>query len=255
MIDTHTHLYLPEFRTDIEEVLKRAQAAGILQCWVPGIDTDSLRAMDHLYKLMPGPGYFRLFAGLHPCEVKENFREELSQIRLALLSGKYDGIGEIGLDRHWDLSFFEEQIEALRIQLDWALEFKLPVLIHTRDAFEQIMPIIRSYYNKGLKGIIHSYSGTLEQALELTGEGGFYLGINGSITYKNSAQRLFLNEIDLHYIVTETDAPYLSPVPHRGKRNEPAYIPLIVEQLAHIYKKNTDEVKSISFSNANCLFN
>mgnify|MGYP001183480974 FL=1 len=255
MIDTHTHLYLPEFQTDIEEVLKRAQAAGIIQCWIPGIDADSLRAMDRLYDLMPAPGFFRLFAGLHPCEVKNNFREELSLIRSALLSGKYGGIGEIGLDRHWDLSFFEEQLEALRIQLDWALEFNLPVLIHTRDAFKQMMPIIRPYYDKGLKGIFHSFSGTLEQALELTKEGGFYLGINGSITYKNSAQSLFLNEIDLQHIVTETDAPYLSPVPHRGKRNEPAYIPLIVEQLALIYKKTTEEVKKISRGNANCLFN
>lgn len=255
MIDTHTHLYLPEFRTDIEDVLKRAQAAGIKQCWIPGIDADSLSAMDCLYKLMPVPGYFRLFAGLHPCEVKDNFREELGLIRSALLSGKYDGIGEIGLDRHWDLCFFEEQLEAFRIQLDWALEFNLPVLIHTRDAFEQIMPIIRPYYDKGLKGIFHSFAGTLEQALELTKEGGFYLGINGSITYKNSAQKLFLNEIDLQHIVTETDAPYLSPVPHRGKRNEPAYIPLIVEQLAHIYKTSTEEVNTISGGNANCLFN
>lgn len=255
MIDTHTHLYLPEFHTDIEQVLNRAQQAGITQCWIPGIDLDSLRAMSELYELMPVPGYFRLFAGLHPCEVKGNYREELKRIRQALLSGKYDGIGEIGLDRHWDLSFFNEQLEALRIQLDWALEFNMPVLIHTRDAFDEIMPLIRPYFNKGLKGIFHSYAGTLEQALELCSEGGFYLGINGSITYKNSAQKLFLKEIPLQYIVTETDAPYLSPVPHRGKRNEPAYIPLIVEQLAVIYQKATEEIKKISFANANCLFN
>ncbi|HOQ58704.1 MAG TPA: TatD family hydrolase [Bacteroidales bacterium] len=255
MIDTHSHLYLPEFQNDIEEVLKRAQAAGIAQCWIPGIDAGSLRTMDRLYDLTPAPGFFRLFAGLHPCEVKDNFQEELSLIRSALLSGKYDGIGEIGLDRHWDLSFFEEQLEAFRVQLDWALELNLPVLIHTRDAFEQMMPLIRSYYHKGLRGIFHSFAGTLEQALELTEEGGFYLGINGSITYKNSALSLFLNKIDLQYIVTETDAPYLSPVPHRGKRNEPAYIPLIVEQLALIYKNPAEEVKKISESNANWLFN
>ncbi|MDD3430973.1 MAG: TatD family hydrolase [Bacteroidales bacterium] len=255
MIDTHTHLYLPEFRTDIEEVLKRTQATGITQCWIPGIDADSLSAMDRLYELIPAPGFFRLFAGLHPCEVKDNYRKELDLIRQALLSGKYNGIGEIGLDRHWDLTFFDQQMEALRIQLDWALEFNMPVLIHTRDAFEEIMPVIRPYFNKGLKGIFHSYAGTLEQARELTAKGGFYLGINGSITYKNSAQKLFLNEIPLRYIVTETDAPYLSPVPHRGKRNEPSNIPLIVEQLAVIYKKTTEEIKNITSINANCLFN
>lgn len=255
MIDTHTHLYLAEFETDIEEVLNRARQAGVEQYWIPGINTASLEAMAELTKHAQGPNYFKLFAGLHPCEVKENYRQELSLIHTALLSGQYVGIGEIGLDRHWDLSFFDQQVDALRIQLNWALEFNMPVLIHTRDAFEEIMPLIRPYFTKGLKGIFHSYAGNLDQALELTQEGGFYLGINGSISYKNSVQKTFLNQIPLRHIVTETDAPYLSPVPHRGKRNEPAYLTFIVEQLANIYQTNDEEIKKKTKNNADNLFN
>jgi TatD DNase family protein len=230
MIDTHAHLYLPDFSEDLSNVVQQAQAVGIDEIWIPAINTESLSEME---KLRPF-SLFHFFAGLHPCDVKGNFREELAAIRSILDKGSYSGIGEIGLDLYWDKTFLAEQKEALLCQLDWALERRQPALIHVRDAYDEIMPLIRPYYAKGLKGIFHSFAGTLEQALELTSHG-FLLGINGVITYKNSQVAKFLSAVSLTAIVTETDAPYLTPVPFRGKRNESRHIPLIVAKLAEIY--------------------
>lgn len=252
MIDTHAHLYLDAFEEDRTFVIERSRVAGISEVWLPGIDADSLPAMDALDKTTPG--YFKLFAGLHPCDVKPGFAHQLDKIKQALDSGRYAGIGEIGLDLYWDNTFINEQLDALRTQLDWAVSMNLPVILHVRDAFEAIMPVIRTYYGRGLRGIFHSYAGSLEEALELT-DNGFLLGINGSITFKRSQQAAFLHQLPLSSLVTETDAPYLAPVPHRGKRNEPAYIPLVIDFIAKAFDVPVETVNAACVANAHALLN
>lgn len=251
MIDTHAHLYLTDFDSDLFDVIQRAKNQSIEEIWIPGIDSESLQDMEKIRNL--DTDYFRFFAGLHPCNVKANFKEELTRIYQHLTTVNYSGIGEIGLDLHWDTTFFEQQKIALSTQLNWALERNQPVILHIRDAFEEIMPLIRPYYSKGLKGIFHSFAGNRDQATELTQEGGFLLGINGTITYKKSLQALFLQEIPLKYIVTETDSPYLPPVPHRGKRNEPQYIPLVIQKLSEIYQISPEQLKTQTILNAHRL--
>jgi len=251
MIDTHAHLYLPEFDPDLNEVIQRAKAKGIEEIWLPGTNLESIHEMDQLRNLYPG--FFRFFAGLHPEDVNADFCEELIKIRQAVDTGSFNGIGEIGLDYYWDKTFIEEQKEAFIWQLDWALERKQPVLIHVRDAFDDVMPIIRSYYSKGLKGIFHCFAGNLEQAEELSHEGGFLLGINGNITYKKSPVATFLKNIPLEFIVTETDSPYLSPVPYRGKRNESAYVALVLQKLSEIYECPVDQIEKQTVLNARKL--
>lgn len=251
MIDTHAHLYLPEFDTDLPEVIQRAKDKGIEEIWIPGIDSESLLSMENLRSLYPG--FLRFFAGLHPCNVQSDFREELQKILTSLNATSYSGIGEIGLDLHWDATYFKEQKEALTYQLDWALDRNLPVLIHVREAFDEIMPLIRPYYSKSLKGIFHSFAGNQDQATELTLEGGFLLGINGNITYKNSPVALFLKTIPIKYLVTETDAPYLTPIPFRGQRNESQYIPLILQKLSQIYDLPPEQIQRQTVQNARQL--
>ncbi len=274
MIDTHAHLYLPDFTADLPTVLSDALASGVDQIWLPAIDFESLTAMETLRgastvntsatsthttnsATTPGTPVLRLFAGLHPCDVKSDYLTQLAKIQTALDSfnspdspfGPYSGIGEIGLDLYWDKTFFAEQQHTLVTQLDWALSRHQPALIHVRDAFDEIMPLIRPYYGRGLKAIFHSFAGTLSQALELTSEG-FLLGINGTITYKNSLQAQFLSQVPLSSLVTETDAPFLTPVPFRGKRNEPKHIPLIVSKLAEIYSLTPSEISTITTTTA-----
>jgi len=252
MIDTHTHLYLPEFEADIADVVDRARQVGVKACWLPGIDEGSLQAMRNLQQSYGD--YFQLFAGLHPTEVKQDYRRHLDVIYQTLTDNIniYKGIGEIGLDLYWDRSYQQEQTDALRIQLDWAVALNKPVILHVRDAYDEIMPLIRSYYAKGLKGIFHCYAGNLEQALELTSNG-FLIGVNGSITYKKTPLQTFLSQIPLKFIVTETDSPYLSPVPLRGKRNESSNIPLVVDFIASLYHLSPEEVAEQTEKNANCL--
>lgn len=250
MIDTHAHLYLDAFDEDRPAMIERCRAAGVTEVWLPGIDADSLPAMEALQRAYPG--YFRLFAGLHPCDVKQGFQAQLERIEAALETGHYIGIGEIGLDLYWDKTYLNEQLEALRTQLDWAVERRLPVILHVRDAFEAIMPVIRRYYGSGLKGIFHSYAGSLEEALELT-ENGFLLGINGSITFKRSQQATFLHQLPLASLVLETDAPFLAPVPHRGKRNEPAYLPLVAKCIANAHAVPVETVATTCRDNAKRL--
>jgi TatD DNase family protein len=251
MIDTHAHLYLPEFEEDLNEVIQRAKDQGIEEIWIPGTNAESMKEMEKLRTL--SPGYFRFFAGLHPEDINENFREELKVIHTLLDSNTYSGIGEIGLDLYWDKTYIQEQKEAFTQQLDWAVERNQPALIHIRNAYEEAMPLIRTFYPKGLKGIFHCFEGTLDQAQELTQEGGFLLGINGNITYKKAPVAAFLKNIPLQYIVTETDSPYLTPVPHRGKRNESQYIPLIVQKLSEIYELPISQIQKQTVRNAHRL--
>jgi TatD DNase family protein len=251
MIDTHAHLYLDDFQGETEEVIHRSLEAGIEELWLPAISASSLPAMHQLDR--DYPGLFRLFAGLHPEEVKDNYTHELTLIENAWQEQAYQGIGEIGLDFYWDRTYVKEQLQALNRQLDWAVSLEVPVILHVREAFETIMPLIRTYYGKPLRGIFHSFAGGPEEAAELTSTGQFLLGINGTITFRKSPLAEFLSQIPLRYLVTETDAPYLTPVPFRGKRNEPSYIPFIIDKLASIYGLPAETVKQATAENAKRL--
>ncbi len=252
MIDSHTHLYLNDFQADIKEVMQRADAEGVKRFYLPAIDSteiENLLALENKY-----PGKCFAMMGLHPCSVKENYKQELSLVYSWLQKRKFAAIGEIGLDFYWDKAFADLQYESLHLQIEWALQFDLPVVLHTREALEETVEVIKQYSGKGLKGIFHCFTGTLQNARDIINSG-FYLGIGGVITYKNSGLAEVIKKIDLQNIVLETDAPYLAPVPFRGKRNESGYLKYVVQKLAEIKNVSYEEVALITTQNAQKIFN
>ena len=191
--------------------------------------------------------------GLHPCSVKENYKEELGMVFTWLQKRKFAAVGEIGLDFYWDKTFTEQQYQSFHQQVEWALQFGLPVVLHTRDAIQQAIDVIKEYAGKGLRGIFHCFSGTLQNAFDVI-DTGFYLGIGGVITYKNSGLAEVIKEIDLEHIVLETDSPYLTPVPFRGKRNESSYLKYVVQKIAEVKNISVEEVAEITTQNAQNIF-
>jgi len=251
LIDTHTHLYLKEFESDIDEVINRANAEGVEKFYLPAIDsseTDALLALERKF-----PGKVFAMAGLHPCSVKENFKEELEKIQQQLSQREFAAIGETGLDFYWDTSFTKQQYESLHVHASWALRYKRPLVLHTRNAMQETIDVVKSYNGKNLFGIFHCFSGTLQNAKDII-ESGFLLGIGGVLTYKNSGLAEVIKEIDLQYLVLETDAPYLTPVPFRGKRNESSYLKYIVQKLAEIKGMPVEEVANQTTINAEEIF-
>ena len=194
-----------------------------------------------------------LGAGLHPCSVKENYKEELDKVDKLLLERKFAAIGESGLDFYWDKTFMNEQYQSLNIQANWALQYKLPLILHTRNAMQETIDVIKSYNGKGLKGIFHCFSGTRQNANDII-ELGFSLGIGGVVTFKNSGLADIVKDIDLAHIVLETDSPYLTPVPFRGKRNESSYLKYVVNKIAEIKNMTPEEVADITTANAEMIF-
>jgi TatD DNase family protein len=251
LIDTHTHLYLKEFSADINEVIERAEKEGVNKFFLPAIDSSETTAMFELEKKFPGKCF--AMAGLHPCSVKENYQQELSKTEKLLSERKFAAIGETGLDFYWDSTFAKEQYESLQIQVKWALRYNLPLVLHTRNAMQETIDVVKTYNGVGLKGIFHCFSGTLKNAKDII-EIDFYLGIGGVITYKNSGLAEIIKDIDLRYIVLETDAPYLAPVPYRGKRNESSYLKYIVEKIASIKNISIEEVADQTSKNAAEVF-
>ncbi len=251
LIDTHTHLYLNEFSEDIEDVIRRAEAEGVQKFYLPAIDSSETSNMLALEKKFPG----RCFpmTGLHPCSVKENYKEELDKVERMLQERKFAAIGESGLDFYWDKTFTKEQYESLNIQAGWALQYDLPLVLHTRDAMQETIDVIKTYKGKGLRGIFHCFGGTVENAKEIIAQN-FLLGIGGVITYKNSGLAEVLKDIDLKHIVLETDSPYLTPVPFRGKRNESSYLKYIAQKLAEIKNITVEEVAEQTTRNAENIF-
>lgn len=252
IIDTHTHLYLSEFTADIDEVIKRAGTEGVKKFYLPAIDsteTGNLLSLEERY-----PGLCFAMMGLHPCSVKENYKEELTLVYEWLQKRKFAAIGEIGLDFYWDKTFTSQQYESFHQQVEWALQFDMPVVLHTRNAVQQSIDVIKEYSGKNLHGIFHCFSGSLQNALDIIATG-FYLGIGGVITYKNAGLAEVIREIDLKHIVLETDAPYLTPVPFRGKRNESAYLKYVVQKIAGVKNKSEEEVAAITTRNAQAIFN
>jgi len=252
MIDTHSHIYAEEFDSDRAEVIARAKAAGITKIILPNVDSESLPRMLQLES--EHPAYCFAAIGLHPTSVKENFVQELEIVRNELERREYIAIGEIGIDLYWDKSFLKEQVQVFAQQIEWALEYHLPVIIHVRDSFRETMDVLEQFRGKGLKGVFHSFTGTIDQATEIIDFGGFYIGINGIITFKNSGLDAVVQQIDPRYLLLETDAPYLTPTPFRGKRNESEHLTLIAAKLATIFNINFNQITEITTENTYKLF-
>lgn len=251
MIDTHTHIYVEEFQKDVDEVIDRALKSGVEKMYMPAIDSgthDCLVALERRFPL-----HCRAMMGLHPCSVKENYEQELEIVHQYLKQHSFAAIGEIGLDFYWDKTYVNEQYLAFRQQIEWALQYDYPIVIHSRNATRECIDVVREFSSKGLKGIFHCFGGTLEEAKDII-DVGFLMGIGGVLTYKNSGLQQVMKHIDLKHIVLETDAPYLTPVPHRGKRNEPSYIRFVADKLAEVKGISLDEVVKITTANAIGLF-
>ncbi len=249
--DTHTHLYSEAFDEDREAMIQRAIAAGVTRFFIPAIDasyTQSMFALENAF-----PDHIFLTMGLHPTHVKENYKEELAHVVQQLSERKFYAIGEIGIDLYWDKSTLAIQQEAFRFQIVLAKKYKLPIIIHCRDAFDEVFEVLEAEYDENLFGIFHCFTGTKEQgdrAISL----GMKLGIGGVVTFKNGKIDQFLNQFDIKNIVLETDAPYLSPVPYRGKRNESVYILNVLQKVATCYGISEEEVAAITTANSKAVF-
>ena len=249
--DTHAHIYLPEFADTRKEMLERAEKEGVTKILLPAIDSESHASLVNLAKEFPG--LCRPMMGLHPCYVKANYREELKIARDYLEQGGFVAVGEIGLDFYWDKTFTELQYLAFEEQIRWALEFDLPIAIHSRNSTDECIDVVRRNQNGKLKGVFHCFSGNAEQAQQIM-DIGFYLGIGGVVTFKNGGLDKVFETIGLERVVLETDAPYLAPVPFRGKRNEPSYLKYVVEKLAGLKGISIEDVAEITELNVRMLF-
>ena len=251
LTDTHTHLYSEAFEADRDAVIERALKAGISRFFLPAIDasySESMYALQRQY-----PQNIHLMAGLHPTHVKENYKEELKHISAALKIRKFVAIGEIGIDLHWDKTTLKDQQDAFRFQIQLAKHYKLPIVIHCREAFDEVFEILETEKSSDLFGIFHCFTGTLEQANKAISYN-MKLGIGGVVTFKNGKIDQFLSQIDLSDIVLETDAPYLSPAPYRGKRNESVYLLKVLEKVADIYDLDKEKIAEITTKNALDIF-
>ena len=249
--DTHTHLYSEQFDDDRAEVIQRALAAGVTRFFIPAIDSTYTKAMYALEASYPNNMY--LMTGVHPTHVKVNYLEELTHVKDQLAFRKFIAIGEIGIDLYWDKSTLKPQQEMFRAQIQLAKQYDLPIVIHCRDAFDEVFEILEEEKGPDLFGIFHCFTGTLDQAKKAISYN-MKLGIGGVVTFKNGKIDQFLNQISLDHIVLETDAPYLSPVPFRGKRNESSYLLNVLEKISDIYAISTDQVALITTKNSKSIF-
>ncbi len=251
MIDTHTHIYGKQFDNDRQAMMQRAFDKGINKFYLPGIDSEVIDRMLEMETNYPGKCFAMI--GLHPCSVNENYKEELRIVEDWLAVRSFPAVGEIGLDFYWDKTFTSQQFEAFHFQIELALKYQLPIVIHTRNAMPETIDVVKQYGGRNLRGIFHCFSGTYEQAMEIT-EAGFYLGIGGVVTYKNGGLAEVVAQIPLENLVLETDAPYLTPVPFRGKRNESSYLKYVAEKLAEIYKIPIETVANTTSLNSEKIF-
>jgi len=249
--DTHTHLYSNEFDEDRHEMMQRAIDAGVSRFFIPAIDATFTQAMYDLEKSYPANVF--LMMGLHPTHVKENYLEELQFVEIELSKRKFFAVGEIGIDLYWDKTHLPQQQAAFKKQIQLAKKYKLPIVIHCREAFDEIFEILEEEKSSDLFGIFHCFSGTYEQALRAISYN-MKLGIGGVVTFKNGKIDQFLDQIDLKHIVLETDSPYLAPVPYRGKRNESSYLLNVVRKLSEIYNLSQEEIALITTENSKAIF-
>jgi TatD DNase family protein len=250
LIDTHTHLYQPAFDEDRAEMIARAKAIGVTCFYMPGIDSEVIERMQQTEQQFPE---CIMMPGLHPCSVKENYQQELAIVAAQLQQRNFPALGEIGLDFYWDKTYTEQQLDAFRQQIEMALQYQLPIVIHTRNAMQETINVVKEYKGRGLTGIFHCFSGSYESARQII-DLGFLLGIGGVVTYKNAGLPDVLAKVPLEHIVLETDAPYLTPVPFRGKRNESSYLQYVVSTLAQVYGVAAETIASVTTANARQLF-
>ena len=251
IIDTHTHLYLDQFKDDIDDVIAQAKENGVKKFIFPAIDSSHFNDMHNLKDKYPNSIY--LMSGLHPTDVKENYKDELDFVVNSIKTNNYVAIGEIGIDLYWDKTFLKQQQEAFTYQIRLAIKHDLPIVIHCRDAFDEIFEILDKENCDDLRGVFHCFTGTFEEAKRAINLG-FALGIGGVVTFKNGGIDKFLHKIDLKNIVLETDSPYLAPVPFRGKRNESSYLIYILEKLSEIYGISKEKIAEITSKNAEKVF-
>lgn len=250
-VDTHSHLYLEQFNADRSSVVNRAIESGVKYMLLPNIDAESYTALKELN--LSFPKNCLPMMGLHPGSVKENYLDELNFVEKELFSNKFVAVGEIGIDLYWDKTFFSFQQEAFIRQINWALELNLPIVIHARDSYSEIFEILEKEWNTNLKGVFHSFTGTVNDAQKIV-EMGFYLGIGGIFTFKNSALSEIIKKIDISRLILETDSPYLAPTPKRGQRNESAFLPFVAQKLAEVKQLSLAEVAQLTSLNAFELF-
>lgn len=253
LVDTHTHLFSDKFGDDRREAIQRAIDAGVKRMYMPNISSETTAAMNQTVAMFPDNCFAMI--GLHPCHVDEGYDKEISHIKDELETGKYVAIGETGLDYHWDLTFKNQQQEALRQQIAIAKDYKLPIVLHTRESFDDTYQLIKEQNDNSLSGVFHCFSGSLEDAQKVEALGGFYIGIGGVATFKKTNHTTVLPEVPLDMIVLETDSPYLAPVPYRGKRNESAYLPEIAKRIAEIKNIALEELAEVTTRNALSLYN
>ncbi len=254
LIDTHTHLFLSQFAEDRDETVARALEAGIQAMLLPNIDTETVEPMLNLTGKYPKNCFPMI--GLHPGSVKEGFEKELGQLETLLREnpGRFCAIGEIGLDYYWDTTWKEQQNEALRVQLGWAVEFNLPVVLHARSSFNDLVKAVAEFRSKGLRGVFHCFTGNLREARQVLGLGGFRLGIGGVVTFRNSGLGEVVARVPPESVMLETDSPFLAPVPYRGKRNESSYLRLVAEKVAAEWNWPVRQVAELTTANARELF-
>jgi TatD DNase family protein len=249
-IDTHAHIYSEEFVEDLDIMIHNAHLQGITDIYMPNIDSSSL---DNMLKIQDDHSNCHAMVGLHPCYVKENYKYELKTMEKYLNEHKFCAVGEIGIDLYWDKTFALEQEEVFQIQIEIAKNSNLPIIIHSRESLDKTINTVKRLQDGRLNGIFHCFNGSLDQAKQII-DLGFYMGIGGVITYKNAGVAEVIAQVDLTHLVLETDAPYLSPVPYRGKRNEPSYIKTIAHKLAEIKQSDMSEIASVTTINAKNIF-
>jgi len=251
LIDTHTHLYVEAFDEDRDQEIEKAIAVGVERFYLPAIDSTYTARMLDLEKKYPD--HIRLMMGLHPTHVKENYKEELLHVEQFLAKRNFAAVGEIGIDLYWDKSFLKQQQEAFDAQISWAKEKELPIVIHCRDAFDEVFEVLEGHKGEDLSGIFHCFTGTKEQAEKAIGLN-LKLGIGGVLTFKNGKIDQFLDQISIDHIVLETDAPYLAPAPFRGKRNQSEYLIYILRKLSEVHQRTEKELALLTSQNALAVF-
>ncbi|WP_233145434.1 TatD family hydrolase [Labilibacter marinus] len=252
IIDTHSHIYSEQFDEDRDEMIHRAFEAGVEYILMPNVDVESIDAMLAIEDKYPTQCISMM--GLHPTSVDEKYQEQLKIMRSWFDKRRFCAVGEIGIDLYWDKTFLSEQIKAFKTQIQWAIDLDLPIVIHARDAFDEIFEVLDNMDITGLTGVFHSFTGNIEQAKKVLSYGCFKMSINGVVTFKNSGLGKVVEQLSIQDLVLETDAPYLTPTPFRGKRNEPAYTDLVSKKLAELFNMSQDEVNSITSASAKSLF-
>lgn len=251
IIETHIHLYSEEYNADRSTLIQQAIDKGVEAFYMPNVDIHSIAPMFAVEKEFPQHCFAMM--GLHPCYVKEDYKEQLAVIEKHLASREFIALGEVGIDLYWDKSFLTQQQDALNIQAEWALKYNLPIVIHSREANAESLEVLKPYMHRGLRGVFHCFSGSLAEVTVLKTYG-WMIGIGGVVTYKKAALDTLIEEIGIGQVVLETDGPYLAPVPHRGKRNEPAYIDIVAQKIGDVLQMSKEAVVEQTTNNSRILF-